>query len=83
MSNEKAEGWVAWHPRGGIMEARTRPHEKVYQSEDAAWYALQVFRMSTCKTREQLTAENWLVRPVKLQFLDEPLLTQNKKTGEV
>ncbi len=73
MSEEnKPDGYVAWHPKFKIMQANTRPHEIVYQSEDAAWYALQVFRMWTCKTREQLTEDNWRVRPVKLVFLDEP-----------
>lgn len=66
MGNEiKPDGWVAWHPEGGIMKDDT---QNCYNPD-----GFFVGDYSTCVNLKAYRQEDgWVKRPVKLQFLDEP-----------
>lgn len=60
MSNDKADGWVAWNSEYGLDYSRFGPDGEALLSE--LWNLL-------CKDPSE---NGWRIRPVKLQFLDEP-----------
>lgn len=81
---EKADGYVAWHPKHGCCSAYGDKGIRTNRSD--AWYQLcdlhgQLMtdsretdkgRVVTRVFRDEMKSKGWRIRPVKLVFLDDP-----------
>lgn len=56
MSEQKPDGWVAWHPGHGVEVDLLKDNQRSAEDE----------------LTEKHRSDGWRVRPVRLQFLDEP-----------
>lgn len=67
-SEEKPDGWVAWHPMCGcVYETMAVKREETIGN----MYVLQGKNWMEDPVLSVLPLESWRIRPVKLQFLDE------------
>ena len=69
MSNDKADGWVAWHPMCGACLATAANTKLEARGQMMIAIGSRFFDEPVLST---VPPDGWRIRPVKLQFLDEP-----------
>jgi hypothetical protein len=84
MGNEiKPDGWVAWHPVEGeqlLTASRSKQfcEDKLlkqffnFDSGSAYFAKAEAYFASRDIELQRAASDNWKIRPVKLQFLDDP-----------
>lgn len=75
MSNDKADGWVAWHPKSGVTIAclsKTACEHKLSGAKHENFQRYEEFSIAHETGLNRALDDGWRIRPVKLQFLDEP-----------
>jgi hypothetical protein len=65
-SEEKPDGWVAWHPKHGF-KSTTSYGVEIHEDKGDAEYTFNLSKHEI--------ADGWRIRPVKLVFLDEEKTT--------